>query len=454
MLLSSLNINTQRSVSDKIRLCFWVYLILLIFEGAMRKWFLPQLSNIFLVIREPVVLYVIFLSFKYNIRSKITNALFIFSFISFVLTLLFGHHNVLVALYGVRITLLHLPCIFIFGKVITREDIHLIGKAVLYISVLMFIIIVVQYFSPKTAFINIGTGGSGTASFQGVDEYMRPSGTFSFISGLTQFELLVGLYLIYYLYNNKNISKCHKFSIFVLFTFIIIYFFSLALCLSRTAIFEAILMFATMVIYMILNKEKANKIIYIIIFMTISFLILSQIESFKLAIDNVFNRFDSASKSEGNIIEGSVGNRYLGSFYRAFFETQNFSNKEIPFFGFGLGIGTKVGETILGVRTIGNSFAFAEEEWSRIVCEMGLLQSIFFLLGFRLILPLSLVYKAFIYIKRRKDFFLYICIPAFLLHIINTQWAVPTSLGFTVVTCTLFVAALNQHERIKNNVIH
>ena len=99
MLFPLININTDRSVSDKIRLCFWLYLLLLIFEGAMRKWFLPQLTNLFLVVREPIVLYVLFLSFKYNIcRDKILKVLFVFSFVSFLLTLLFGHHNILVAL--------------------------------------------------------------------------------------------------------------------------------------------------------------------------------------------------------------------------------------------------------------------------------------------------------------------------------------------------------------------
>ena len=81
-----------------------------------------------------------------------------------------------------------------------------------------------------------------------------------------------------------------------------------------------------------------------------------------MALDNVFLRFESASTSEGDIIGGSLGNRYFGSFYRALFDTQNNTSQEIPFLGFGLGIGTKVGEQILGIHTAGHTFAFAEEE--------------------------------------------------------------------------------------------
>lgn len=445
MILPLININTDRSIADKIRLCFWVYLLLLIFEGAIRKWFLPQFSNLFLVARDPIVLYVIFLTFKYNLkRNLIINSLFIFSFISFVLTLLFGHHNIIVALYGVRVIFLHLPCIFIFGKVINRDDIHLIGKVIIYISVLMFIIIALQYFSSKTSWINVGTGGQGTASFSGINGFMRPSGTFSFISGLVEFQLLAGLYLFYYLYNNKNISKKYRLSNVALFIFVIIFCFSIMLCLSRTIVFQILLMFIAMMAYMIYRNENIERIIYITILLLISFIVLFYIDTFKLALDNVFIRFENASKSEGDIIGGSLGNRYLGSFYRAFFDTQNNTNQEIPFLGFGLGIGTKVGEQILGIHTAGHTFAFAEEEWSRIVCEVGLLQGIVFLLGFRLIYPIYLVLNALKYIK--KDIFLYFSIFPFLMFIINAQWSVPTTLGFTVVFSTLFIAAFNQNK--------
>lgn len=452
MLFPLININTDRSVSDKIRLCFWLYLLLLILEGAMRKWFLPQLTNLFLVVREPIVLYVLFLSFKYNIcRDKILKVLFVFSFVSFLLTLLFGHHNILVALYGVRISLLHLPSIFIFAKVISREDIHLIGKAILYISVLMFVIIIVQYFSPQTSWINVGTGGQGTASFGAIKGYMRPSGTFSFTSGLVEFELLVGLFLFYYLYNNNNINNKYKISKSKISLFIIVYFFSVVLCLSRTIIFEVLLMFMVMVAYMVISRERISKIIYISLIVILSLYFLSYIETFNLAFKNVFIRFESASKFEGDVIEGSLGNRYLGSFYRAFFDTQNFSGKDIPFFGFGLGITTRVGETILGIRDVGRSFVFAEEEWSRIICEIGLFQGIVFLLGLRLVYPIYLVVKAFKYIKKRKDVFLYLSITPFLIYMISGQWLVPTTLGFTVVICTLFMAALNQNCYLSKN---
>ena len=35
---------------------FWAYFLLLIFEGALRKWVMPQLSAPLLLIRDPLAL--------------------------------------------------------------------------------------------------------------------------------------------------------------------------------------------------------------------------------------------------------------------------------------------------------------------------------------------------------------------------------------------------------------
>lgn len=452
MILSSININTNRSVSDKIRLCFWCYLLMLIFEGAIRKWFLPGLSDLFLVIRDPIVLYVIYLSVKYRLlKDKFIIYLFVLSIISFVLTLLFGHHNIGVALYGVRITLLHIPSIFIFGKILSRQDIYLIGKVVLCISVVMFVIILLQYFSSSNSWINRGTGGVGTASFQAISGYMRPSGTFSFTSGLCEFELLVNLYLFYFLYNNNSLGKTYRLNFIILLVFTVIFFFSIVLCLSRAVIFQTFLMSLIILVYPFFMRENIIRAVNFVLLFIVLCIILLQFDVFKLALENIFIRFEQASKSEGHVIEGTLGERLFGSFYRAFFDTQNFSNKDIPFFGFGLGIGTKVGEAILNIRSIGHSFAFAEEEWSRIICEVGLFQGIFYLLVVRLFFPIYFLIKALTYI--RKDFFLYLSIFPFLLYMINSQWTVPTSLGFTVVLSSLFMASYYNNINNQSSVL-
>ena len=40
----------------KVQLLLWTYFWLLIFEGALRKWVLPGLSNPLLIVRDPVAI--------------------------------------------------------------------------------------------------------------------------------------------------------------------------------------------------------------------------------------------------------------------------------------------------------------------------------------------------------------------------------------------------------------
>lgn len=41
----------------KYRMAIWIYLFLLIFEGAIRKWVLPQLATPLLLVRDPIVIW-------------------------------------------------------------------------------------------------------------------------------------------------------------------------------------------------------------------------------------------------------------------------------------------------------------------------------------------------------------------------------------------------------------
>lgn len=241
MLLSNIYITADRPMQKKVRLCFWIYLLLLIFEGALRKWVMPGLSDVLLVIRDPFALYVVFLGLRAKyLRSNITIVLVLFSIVCLFTTMLCGHQNLLVAIYGVRITMIHIPCIFIFGKALTRDDLLRIGRVVLYISVLMFFIILLQYFSPQSAWINMGVGGTGTSGFQGVKDFFRPSGTFSFTSGLAGFEMLAGIFVFYYIYSNNSLETKYKLSRVMLLIISITFLFSTFLCLSRTSNFPNI----------------------------------------------------------------------------------------------------------------------------------------------------------------------------------------------------------------------
>ena len=50
-----------------IKKAIWIYFFLLLFEGALRKWFLPGISNGLLIIRDPIVLWIYYLAYSKGI---------------------------------------------------------------------------------------------------------------------------------------------------------------------------------------------------------------------------------------------------------------------------------------------------------------------------------------------------------------------------------------------------
>jgi hypothetical protein len=52
-----------------IKKLIWAYFLLLLFEGALRKWFLPGLSQGLLIIRDPIVIWIYYLCYAQGLSS-------------------------------------------------------------------------------------------------------------------------------------------------------------------------------------------------------------------------------------------------------------------------------------------------------------------------------------------------------------------------------------------------
>ena len=166
----------------------WAYFLLLIFEGALRKWILPGLATPLLIIRDPIALWLIVASINRGlIKSNIYLALIVLTGITGTFTaLFFGHGNLPVALFGARILLLHFPLIFIIGRIFNRADVISMGMKGLWISIPMTLLIALQFYSPQSAWVNRGIGGDiSGGGFSGALGFFRPPGTFSFTNGTT-----------------------------------------------------------------------------------------------------------------------------------------------------------------------------------------------------------------------------------------------------------------------------
>ncbi|HTE28222.1 MAG TPA: hypothetical protein VK664_26890, partial [Flavitalea sp.] len=189
----------------------YLYVLLLIFEGSLRKWVLPGLAAPLLIIRDPLALYIIFLCWKEKILpSNIILASTVWiGFISLFTALFLGHKNLFVAVFGARYLLIHFPLIFIIGKIMDRDDIIRIGKQMLVISIPITILTVLQFYSPQSAWVNRGVGGDmeGAGFNGGALGYFRPPGTFSFTNGNTMFYSLLACFVFYFWLNSKHVNK-------------------------------------------------------------------------------------------------------------------------------------------------------------------------------------------------------------------------------------------------------
>ena len=409
----------------------WLYFFLLLFEGALRKWVLPSLSAPLLIVRDPIAIWLIYTAWK---RDLIPYSSFLISMVftamlSLVTTFLAGHGNLFVAIYGARILVLHFPLIFIIGNVFSRKDVVQIGKIMLYFSVPMTVLIALQFYSPQSAWVNRGVGGDmDGAGFSGAMGYFRPPGTFSFTTGNTMFYSLLGAYIFYFFLERKRVNT------WILILSAISLFIAIPLSISRTLLFQVIIAFLFACIAGVVNRKFSGRILTTVILLIVALSIVSTTEVFQKSTEVFTTRIESASKFEGGI-EGTLLDRYLGGLLGAL---NHSTSQNLPFFGHGMGLGTNAGSMIL---TGGVSFLIAEEEWGRLVGEMGILFGLA-VIFIRLGLCFSLAIKSHNELVKGSPL-AWMLLSIGLLIIPQGQWAQPTALGFGVLVGGLIMASLN-----------
>lgn len=389
---------------DKFKKAFWLYLVLIFVEGAMRKWFMPSLSNVWMMCREPIVIWtVLSLIGTQNLRSRVAKAFMIIGCIMMLSTLTLGHQNVWVAFYGFRIWFFHIPYIFIMSNKLNREDLIRICKFLILVFIPMTVLYVMQWGAPPSSILNASMGGG--VEEQGVQAAygaVRPSGTFGHCVGSSYYNpLIISLFCVtlFSSYYKHILSKKH----FLIFAVAVV------LCLitsvSRGAVIQSILtiLFIASITILLGNTKTFTKTIVGVIGLFLLFLVLSNVSiEGKSIVAPITDRFEMAAEQEGGT-SGVMSSRVL--------EPYKFWNDkgillDPPFFGYGLGAGSNFGTQTLHIV---NSFYSDSQAWglgehsSQIVTnEMGFLfGGIVFVLriGFCMFLFFSCIKK----LKQNKD---------------------------------------------------
>ncbi|MFA6087895.1 hypothetical protein [Mucilaginibacter sp.] len=405
----------------------WVYIILLLTEGAIRKWGLPRLSTPLLIVRDPVAIWMLFLAIKHGLfpsNNYVWSMVWV-SVFAFFIAISIGHGSMSVAVYGTRILLIHFPLMFLIGSLFKREDVIKFGKILMWVSIPMLLLIGVQFYSPQSSFINRGVGGDvAGGGFSGALGFFRPPGTFSFTSGNTQFWSVVGIFVVYFWLNPSGVPRL------LLIAASICLIASIPLSISRTLIFQIVITVLFAFISVSKNPKYIGRMLMASIGIVIAIMLLNKLEFFQKSTEALVSRYTDAGATEGGL-EGTLGNRFLGGLLGAVQQTNQ------PFFGYGIGMGTNVGAKLL---TGDVEFLIAEEEWGRLIGEMGTIMGIIVI-----VIRLSFCIKAaWLSFKRlsTRDILPWMILSMAFVFIAQSQWAQPTTLGFSTLIGGLLISSL------------
>ena len=165
-----------------VRLIFLTY-ILLIAEGALRKWGFPEFQRVLFLLRDPIVLLIY--SFSLPLFLAPTPAFLVWLMFASLAGLLGGlghalHGNGILAWwFGARNYFLYMPLAFIIGQLFTASEIRKFIRLNLLLAIPISLLIIAQYYSSPHSFVNRSITEDVTEVVHGV---VRPYGTFTYTS--------------------------------------------------------------------------------------------------------------------------------------------------------------------------------------------------------------------------------------------------------------------------------
>lgn len=402
----------------------WLYFFLLIFEGALRKWALPSLANPLILARDPVVILIYLLaasrrSFPINSFIGCSIAL---SFLLGFTAMAFGHGNLWVTLYGLRTNFLHLPLIFILPQLFSLDDVWRFGKALLWLSLPMSVLIMLQFIAAPSSALNIAVGGT-SSQLIGAMGHVRPSGTFSFATGVTSFLSLQFAFIIA-AFMDRRLPVLRSLALLALIL-------ALACSISRAAVFACASLVAALAWGMTLNPTRTKRALGFVGVLLLLAALLSFTPVFQYGQQVLSARFQDAqlaTRAESLGLFQRVINDILDPFRALPFVTLT---------GAGTGAGTNIGaQFLVGSR----SFLLAELEWSRLFLESGLILGLF-LVGMRITLSFYILWWAFRSLKKSDNWVPWLIGFSIFPWVFNGPWGQPTMLGFACFGAGLALAA-------------
>jgi hypothetical protein len=357
-----------------VRLVFLIY-TLAIFEGALRKYVLPQFGQYIFFIRDPFLLWAYVIAARWKLWPRGDAMLRIalwgagLGAVLLILQMAFGlpsDFRLLLGAYGWRAYFFYVPLAFLVGAQFSRDDLMRLAKWTLLLAVPIALLVAAQFFSPPDAMVNVGTAEDKLLQFRDLTidtAHVRPAGPFSSNAGLQQFAttafaLLLGLAIMP--------SSQRRLGMVTLLAGGGAVLTCIALSGSRGTIVQTamILVFSLPVALLGRGTTMRTRAALIPIALGIAAVVLYPI-LFPEGFAAFTSRWDTAARDESGIQGGVFGRALIGfvDFTRLI--------DAVPPLGFGLGFGGNAAilmkATIDGVQP----GAYAETDYARHMVDLG-----------------------------------------------------------------------------------
>ena len=350
----------SRSAETRIEKLYLVFFILIIVEGAIRKWLFHGAGVAFIFIRDPIALLIYG---TYFFKTRLSQGWVIywgFGVVGFaglaLIQALTESVSPFVILIGFRYYLYFMPIAFIAGQSVSEQAFYKWVRLTIWCALPISVLVILQFYSPVGSILNAGTADSANELiFTVVYGVVRPYGPFSFTAGQGYFSDLSVCVSLIVLCERKKANVSFGLAVGMLVASLTM----VALSGSRgTYIFSVppILCFLAGE----LLAGRSRKVVWILgvspviifIFLAILFVVFPQ------AALTMAERQQDAIAGEG------------ATQYRMIFIATEFISvlTDTPLFGYGVGAGTNAG-SFLALGEAG--FLLHEYEWTRLTEELG-----------------------------------------------------------------------------------
>lgn len=422
----------------RIRVLIGWYIALWIFEGALRKWILPQLSAPLAMIRDPLLV-VIYLYAWRTRQFKPMWVLLAASLIALCLLFLAFADNplglpLLVTFYGLRVDFFHIPLILVIANVWNHRDVLQVGRKLIWVSPVVAILAVAQFALPNSI-LNTTVGG-GAFQQGGAMEHYRASAMFASGAGLVIFSTVVLAFSLHRMFY----SRARDLQIGLMGTVACLFIY--AVSINRAAVFQAGLTLAVFLFAYMYKQGQIKRLSWTVAGLAALLALLTLLPVFREGVQAFNSRLETAGTADLQGVSTGIVGRAFSSFY-AFVNTI----PNTPPLGYGIGVGTNAA-TYLIFGSYG--FLAAEDEWSRIILEDGPYLGVAYII-LRGLLAAYVGWKA--YRAFRDGNILPLVLFSTAVFLLTTgQWGPPEILGGTVLTAGLILASSRREEPRRETV--